>query len=83
MSTPAEQKLVISLPQTLQPLYWGALALGALFVLIGWGTQNGIGYLIIGCFLGIVSRIIQAEHHHRMAARIEARPAVSAIPTAA
>jgi hypothetical protein len=66
MSTPGEQKVEISLPQNLQPFYWGALALGALFVVVGLASQNGLGFMILGCFLGIVSRIIQAEQHHRV-----------------
>jgi hypothetical protein len=78
MTTPAEQKIEISVPQGFHLLYWGVLIFGALFILIGWGSANGIGYMIVGCFLGIVSRIIQAEHHHRTAVKSETRPLVMA-----
>lgn len=69
MSTQGEQKIEIQLSQLFRPIYWGALALGALFVLTGWNSSNGIGMMIAGCFLGIVSRIIQAENHHQTRTR--------------
>jgi hypothetical protein len=70
MSTQGEQKIEIQLSQLFRPIYWGALALGALFVLSGWNSSNGMTMMIVGCFLGIVSRIIQAEHHHQTRAKV-------------
>lgn len=64
MPTIGEQKIEIRLPQGLPLIYWGALGLGGLLLLIGFGSKE-YGYLIAACFFGIVSRIIQAEHHAR------------------
>jgi hypothetical protein len=78
MSAAGEQKIEIHVSQLFRPIYWGALILGALFVLSGWSSSNGIGMMIVGCFLGIVSRVVQAEHHHQTTARADAgqpRPA--------
>ncbi len=59
-----ETKLEISVPRDLRAVYWGALGLGVLLMLLGFGSKE-YEYLIAACFLGIVSRIMQAEHHHR------------------
>lgn len=65
VATPGEQKVEIRLPKDLQPVYWAILGVGGLLLLIGFGS-NGIGFLIAGCFFGIVARIVQAEHHVRV-----------------
>jgi hypothetical protein len=59
-----ETKIEISVPRDLRAVYWGALGLGALLLLLGFGSKE-YGYLIAACFFGIASRIVQAEHHHR------------------
>lgn len=65
MATPNEPKiqLSMSLSEILRPVQWGALALGALLIIIGFSSRE-YGYLICACFLGIVSRIAQAEYYH-------------------
>lgn len=47
--------------------YWGALGLGAFLVLVSVvaGGERVLYLPAIGCFLGIVSRILQAEYHHK------------------
>jgi len=45
--------------------YWGGLAVGVLLFLIGFfGRGEGIGFVAAACFLGIVSRVLQAEYHN-------------------
>jgi hypothetical protein len=70
VATTGEQKIEIRLPQGLQPVYWGILGVGGISLLIGFGS-NGIGYLVAACFFGIVARIIQAEHHVRVASDLK------------
>jgi hypothetical protein len=41
-------------------MHWLILALGGIFVLIGFIKINVV-YVGIGCFLGIAARIVQAE----------------------
>jgi hypothetical protein len=59
-----DARIEIAFPRDLALVYWGALVLGVLAVLVGL-ANNETAYLIAGCFLGIASRIIQAESHHR------------------
>lgn len=70
MATTAEQKIEIKLPQDLHLVHWAILGVGALLLLIGFGTDS-IGLLIAACFLGIVARIVQAEHHVRSASKLK------------
>ena len=43
---------------------WALVALGAIFVLIAaGGGMNQSEAMILGCFLGIVARILQADVH--------------------
>jgi len=42
--------------------YWGLLALGLLFIMLGF--NGNYGFLIGGCFFGIASRVLQAEYHY-------------------
>lgn len=69
MSMPGEQKIEVnlSLSHLLNFVHWCALALGAILVVGGMNSNNGVGAMIAGCFLGIVSRVVQAERHHQMA----------------
>jgi hypothetical protein len=70
MNNTKENKIEVSLLQELQPIYWGALGVGGLLMLIGFKNSNYV-YLIVACFLGIFARIIQAECHVRIASNRE------------
>lgn len=63
--------LVQIAPQTaLRIGSWGALAVGGLLFLTGFfGRGEGIGHVAAACFLGILSRVLQAEYHHWDAAK--------------
>lgn len=73
--TDSQMKIEIPLSEVARPAQWITLALAAFLVLMGLSNQN-LSILIVACFLGIVSRIAQAEHQHREAlgARPEATP---------
>ena len=62
MSNPGEVKVDLSVPQVMKLAYWGLLALGLLFIMLGFG--GNYGFLIGGCFFGITSRVLQAEYHY-------------------
>ena len=62
MSNPGEIKVDLSVPQVMKLAYWGLLALGLLFIMLGF--NGNYGFLIGGCFFGIVSRVLQAEFHY-------------------
>jgi hypothetical protein len=50
----------------MEKLHWGILGLGALLVPIAFlGPVETYSFLITACFLGITSRIVQAEFHSR------------------
>lgn len=63
MATGNEPTIQVSLSAVLRPVQWGALGVAVLLLLLGFSGKE-YGYLIASCFLGIVSRIAQAEHHH-------------------
>ena len=60
----------ITLSGGLRLVYWGLLGIGGLLMLAGFGSgERAVQYLVAACFLGIVSRIVQAEDHFRRAGR--------------
>lgn len=64
MSNPQDVTVELSLSKLLRISYAVLLGLGALLVLIGFSSEK-FGLLVTACFLGIASRIVQAESHFR------------------
>lgn len=48
--------------------YWVALAVAGILLLVGLANGNH-NLAIAACFVGIVSRILQAEYHFRLQAK--------------
>ena len=66
MSNVEEPKVEVSIPKVLLGIYWGALGVAVFLSLKATASgTDGYAYLVGACFFGIVSRIIQAEYHHR------------------
>ncbi len=70
MSSNEQVTVQLSMSQILTMTYWGLLGVGGLLLLLG-SSNEKFGYLIAACFLGIAARIVQAEHHHRSAHKLE------------
>jgi len=64
MTERREPTVELSLRQALGWAAWGCLTLGVVLLILGLFYKD-VSYLAAGCFLGIVSRIFQAERQHR------------------
>lgn len=57
-------------------MYWALVVFGALIAIVGTlmlsQATMGVGVVALGCFLGIVARIMQAEAHAKAAQKREA-----------